>query len=92
MSNPKILYSNLGSQIRCEVPSVSVKLEAFGEAAPLSFDLNTVEEGVLRMIPGVTDLQVTILLNQRRERSFSDVNDFKKRSGLSEKTLAVLSF
>jgi hypothetical protein len=92
LSNPQILYSNIGAQIRCEVSSVTVKLVAFDEAIPLSFDVNTVEEGIIRMIPGIIDSQVKAWLFQRGEKSFKDIDDFKQRSGLSENILVNLKF
>lgn len=92
LKHPNVLSALLGPQIRCEVPARSVMLVAFGEAAPLSFDVNTVEEGIMRLIPGITDSQIDTWLLQRRQKAFSDVDDFKKRAGLSEHVLARLKF
>jgi len=51
LADPKVLYSRLGPQLRCRVPERRVKLVAFKRESELSFDLNTVEAGVIRMIP-----------------------------------------
>jgi hypothetical protein len=52
MADPQVLYSRIGPEIVCTVPAVSVRLVAFGEDAPLRFDVNTVQEGILRLVPG----------------------------------------
>lgn len=90
--NPKALYARLGPQIRCEVAAVEVRLVAFGEAAPLSFDVNTAEEGTLRLVPGIVESEVQRWLDQRRKRPFGDVEDFKRRSGMGPKPLAAMDF
>ncbi len=92
LNDPKVLYSLLGPQIRCEVPGDSVRLVAFGEPSVLSFDVNTVEEGIIRMIPQITDDQVRSWLEQRDKKQYTDVADFKNRSGLSETILRRLKF
>ena len=58
IANPEALMSRLAPQLRCEVKSVSVKLEALGEAGPLVFDINTAPEGMLRLIPSLKEKQV----------------------------------
>ncbi|MBI1850424.1 MAG: general secretion pathway protein GspK [Planctomycetes bacterium] len=90
LKDGKIARDLVGPQIRCEVPERTVKLVAFGDASPLVFDVNTAEEGVLRLIPGIADSQVESWLSQRRRAPFADVDDFKKRAGLSEKNFASL--
>jgi len=55
--NPRVLYSRLGPQLPCEVKGVEIRIVAFGEAGPLVFDINTVQEPVLRMTPGLTSEQ-----------------------------------
>lgn len=83
LKDPKILYSRLGPQLRCMVPSLTVLLAALGQPAPLSFDVNTAEEGIIRMIPGITDAEVKRWLSRREEAPFAGVDDFKTRSELS---------
>jgi len=92
LSDPRILYSFLGPQIRCVVPEDSVKLVAFGDASVLSFDINTVEEGIIRMIPGISDEEVHSWMTERDNKPYSDVVDFKNRSGLSKTVLNHLKF
>jgi hypothetical protein len=92
LKDPRVLYSLVGPQIRCEVSERSVLLVAFEEPAPLSFDLNTAEEGVIRMVPGINDGEVESWLAQRAIMAFSDVADFKKRGGLSAATLQHIRF
>lgn len=91
-SDVKVLYRNLGPQLRVEVPGRSVRLLAFGDSIPLSFDLNTVEEGVMRLVPGIADSEVQNWIRARGEKPFVDVADFRQRSGLAETTLAALLF
>lgn len=88
----RVLYQNIGPQLRAEVPSRAVVLVAFGESTPLSFDLNTVEEGVMRLVPGISDSEVQKWIQARAEKPFTDVSDFRQRSGLAVTTLAGLVF
>jgi hypothetical protein len=87
ISDPKILYSLIGPQIGVEIPEQSILLVAFEESAPLAFDVNTVDEGIIQMVPEITAEQKQSWINQRMVKPFSDFEDFKKRSGLSEKVL-----
>jgi hypothetical protein len=88
--DPKSLYRNLGPQLRAEVAGPMVSLVAFGEPMPLSFDLNTVEEGVIRLIPGITNAEVGTLIRARAAKAFVDAGDFRRRSGFRKRTLARL--
>lgn len=92
LDDPRVLYSCLGPQIRCAVPEDSVQLIAFGEPSVLSFDVNTVEEGIIRMIPQITDDQVRSWLEQRDKKPYIDVADFRNRSGQSETVMKHLKF
>jgi hypothetical protein len=87
IADPKILYSLLGPQVAVEIPEISILLVAFEESAPLAFDVNTVDEGIILMVPEITAEQKQSWMNQRTIKPFSDFEDFKKRSGLNEKTL-----
>lgn len=87
IADPKILYTFLGPQVAIEIPEISILLVAFEESAPLAFDVNTVEEGIIQMVPGITADQKQSWMNQRTIKPFSDFEDFKKRSGLDEKVL-----
>lgn len=92
MNDSNVLYSRLGPQIRCMVPEDSLMLVAFGENSVLSFDVNTVEEGIIRIIPDITDQEVDSWLMERDKRPYVDAADFKNRSGLSKGTLEQLKF
>ncbi len=90
--DPSVLYRYLGPQIRTEGVGPTVTLVAFGEARPLSFDLNTVEEGVIRLVPGISEAEVGSWLRARREKAFADVSDFTRRAGLRTATRTRLRF
>jgi len=92
LKDPKLLYSRLGPQIPCKVGEVQVLLVAFGRSMPLAFDLNTVQEGIMRMIPGISDAEVMRWLDQRQQKPFAGVDDFKQRVALSAECAARLSF
>jgi Type II secretion system (T2SS), protein K len=92
LADPKILYSLLGPQIPVEVADTSILLVAFEEAAPLAFDINTAEEGVLRCVPGITDREIGTWLAQRRSKPFEDAADFKARAGVSAALLSRFKF
>lgn len=92
LKNPKVLTSLLGPQIRCEVPEKIIKLVAFEGSSPLSFDLNTVEYGTIKMIPEITDKEADSWIAQRAQKSFANADDFKSRSGLGKKALKHLRF
>jgi hypothetical protein len=89
---PKVLYSRLGPQLRCEVAGRTVRLVGLGTEAQLSMDVNTAEEGIVRLVPGITDGEVSSWLAARARAPFASVNDFRTRAGLSGKTLGSLKF
>ncbi|MFN0156800.1 MAG: hypothetical protein ACKVRP_01860 [Bacteroidota bacterium] len=90
LKNPKLLYSLLGPQLRCEVAGKTVKLDALGSSAPLSFDVNTVEYGIIRMIPDMTEKEADAWTKRRGEKPFVSIDDFKSRSGLGKKAMKHL--
>jgi predicted nucleic acid-binding OB-fold protein len=92
LNNPGILYSRLGPQLRIEVPEISILLVSFEESAPLSFDANTVEEGIIRMVPEISDAEVKTWLDRRNEKPFSSFDDFKERCPLSGKASRHLKY
>ncbi len=87
LNNPEVLYSRVGPEIACTVPAVKVRLAAFGEESPLLFDLNTVQAGVMRLIPGIGEAEVSAWLEARSKKPFESVGDFRVRSGVREGTL-----
>jgi hypothetical protein len=89
---PKALYSRLGPQLRCEVAGRTVSLAGLGTDAPLSMDVNTAEEGIVRLIPGITDAEVASWLAARTRGPFAGVEEFRTRAALAEKTLGSLKF
>ncbi len=92
VTDPKLLYSRLGPPLRCEVAGRTVRLVGLESERPLSFDVNTVEEGVMRMVPGITEAEVASWSAQRARVPFAAVEDFRARSGLSVAALASLRF
>jgi hypothetical protein len=92
MKDARLLYSLVGPQVYCEVPARSVLLVAFGQSAPLSFDVNTVEEGVIRLIPAITAAEVESWISARGERPFAGAEDFKMRASLSAQTVSSMKF
>jgi hypothetical protein len=88
--DPAVMYSRLGPQLRCEVAGRTVKLVGLGTDTPLSMDVNTAEEGIVRLVPGITEAEVGSWLTSRSLTPFARVEDFKARAGLSEKTLGSL--
>jgi hypothetical protein len=91
-ADPMALYARLGPQLRCEVTGREVRLAGLGGVRPLSMDVNTAEEGVIRLVPGITDGEVASWRAQRAVAPFASGADFRKRSGLSEKALSSLKF
>ena len=91
LKDPAVLFSRLGPQIRCVVNGVQVGLVAFGRQQPLAFDINTAQKGVLRMIPGISDAEVSRWLDQRAQKPFASAADFRTRVALSEPAAAALT-
>lgn len=59
------------------VPDDSLMLVAFGETSVQSFDVNTVEEGIIWIIPGITDRGADIWLAERDKKPYVSAADFK---------------
>ena len=92
VADPRNLFSQVGPELPCEIPSLKVRLVAFGEDSPVLFDLNTAPPGILRLIPGISEPEVDAWIKERENRSFASTNDFRARSGLSPSTLASMKF
>ena len=90
--NAQVLFSRLGPEIPCKVPGTAVRLAAFGGDEPVQFDINTVQPGILRLIPGITEPEVAQWLAQRGQKPYASVEDFRKRGGLRPPTLAAVQF
>ncbi len=78
--DPSVLLSRIGPQIRCEVPAVTVHLVALGDPAPLVFDANTAQRGVLRLVPSITEELVDRWLAERERTPFSGADDLFARA------------
>lgn len=90
IANLNVLYRRIGPQIRCQIDSVSILLVAFGEAAPLIFDVNTVETGIIKLVPGISPSEVSKWIAERAKSPYRDITDFKQRSGLSQAMIAQM--
>jgi hypothetical protein len=91
-ADPAVLFSRLGPEIACELPGAKIHIAAFGEDLPVSFDANTVQPGVLRLVPGISEGEITALLAARTAKPFATAADFQARSGLKPPTLASLKY
>jgi hypothetical protein len=92
LANPVVLLERLGPQLACTVPAQRVVLVALRRASPLRFDLNTVEEGVIRLIAGINDEETQCWLRARQTRPFADAEDFRTRVALRDTVLNELRF
>jgi hypothetical protein len=90
LADPHALYSRIGPEIVCTVPAVTVRLVAFGEDAPLRFDVNTVQEGVLRLMPGISEEEIARWEAERAKAPFASDEDFRRRAALHATALAGL--
>jgi hypothetical protein len=92
LADPAVLLSRLGPEVACELPSARVRLAAFDEEAAVGFDVNTVQTGILRLIPGIGEAEIGALLAARNAGPFTGRDDFQKRAGLRPESLAALKF
>jgi len=79
--DPRVLHRNIGPQIRAEVIGPIVRLVALEASKPVSFDINTVEPGVMRLVPGITEAEIASWLESRDARWFESAEDFSRRAG-----------
>ncbi|UCE24357.1 MAG: hypothetical protein JSU74_13885 [Candidatus Zixiibacteriota bacterium] len=91
LNNPQVLYSRLGPQIVCTVDQAIVELPIFNLKNPVSFDANTAQKGILRLIPGITEAEVDSWIQARQQTPFASVDDLSTRCGLRSETLDQLS-
>ncbi len=92
LEDPSVLHARLGPQLPCRVRGPMVSLVALGQGAPLAFDLNTAQEGVLRLIPDIGADEVQRWLVERARAPFQDVREFLQRVALDSSTLVHLEF
>lgn len=88
--DPGVLGSRLGPQLACTVPTVIVTLPGMDVRAPLAFDLNTAEEGVLRLVPDIADPEVIRWLAERHRTPFASLEDFRARVALRPEVFSGL--
>lgn len=91
-SDPQVLAQRLGPCLPCVVDGWNVRLVAFGQAAPVSFDLNTVQAALLPGIPAITEEDVTHWLAERSAAPFASVEDFRQRVAADRPFLSHLRF
>ncbi len=89
-SDPQVLFSRLGPQLVAKVAAARVRLVAFGTDVALSFDLDTVQEGILRLIPEITTDDISAWLRERAKCAFQSVADFDKRVLLNKSSRNTL--
>ncbi len=86
------LYGRLGPQIVCTIPHVLVGLRILEQTSPVSFDVNTAQPGIIRLIPGISQEEVQSWTEERQKAPFTGIDDFISRAGLQNQTLEHLSF
>jgi hypothetical protein len=92
LADPAILLSRLGPEVAGEVPSAKVRIAAFGEDLTVRFDVNTVQPGIMRLVPGIAESEIASWQSARAQRAFNDRADFFARAGLKKETLAGMKF
>ena len=84
LNDPETLARLLGPQIRCVVPSVTIELDALGMSDPLSFDANTVQDPILRLVPGMAGPIAERWLVARNRQPFINQVDLWNRIDVPE--------
>jgi hypothetical protein len=92
LADPGVLLSRLGPELPCELPSRKVRIAAFGQDLTVSFDLNTAQPGILRLIPGITEDEISRWIAERAAHAFATPDDFRARQILGAAKLAALRF
>jgi hypothetical protein len=92
LADPGVLLSRLGPELPCELPARKVRIAALGGDMTVRFDLNTVQPGILRLIPGITEDEVSRWLAERVRTPFATPDDFRARRILGAGKLAALHF
>lgn len=92
--NSNILYKNISeASLIVTVPNVIIELKEI-EPTPqsLRFDLNTVQKGVLKLIPAIENKTIDEVLYQRDISPFKSVSDFLGRVKLPEHVKSEMKF
>jgi hypothetical protein len=87
--DPAMLLSRLGPEIPCTLPAAKVRLAAFGRERTVKFDANTVQPGILRLIPKISEAEIFTWI---AARPFAGRQDFAARFGVKKETLVELKF
>jgi hypothetical protein len=92
--DPRRLRARMGPVLPVTVKGVSVTLPRLmgGRVVPLTFDANTVQAGVLRLISGMTSAQVSQFIAARDRRPFQNRADLMARGGLLPAVLGRWTF
>jgi len=91
LADPAILLSRLGPEIPCEAPAAKVRIVMFGDPIPVRFDINTVQPGIMRLIPGISQAEIDSWLAARLAKPFASAEDFESRAGVKS-GLGALKF
>jgi hypothetical protein len=92
LSDPDVLLAHIGPQVYCELIGPKVKLEAFPGDLRVEVDANTVQTGILRLIPGITEDEIARWLAERARKPFTGAEDFRSRGIVSADRLKTLNF
>jgi len=92
MADPDVLLSRIGPQVYCELIGPKLRLEAFPGDLRVEFDVNTVEPGIMRMIPGISEEEIAKWLGERERKPFTGGEDFRERGILGATPLKALDF
>jgi len=92
MADPDVLLSRIGPQVYCEIIGPKIKLEAFPGDLRVEVDANTVQAGIMRLIPGITEEEIAKWLAERTRKPFTAGEDFRSRGIVSPERLKALNF
>ena len=92
LADPDVLLAHIGPQVYCELIGPKVKLEAFPGDLRVEVDANTVQTGILRLIPGITDDEISRWQAERARKPFTGAEDFRSRNIVSAERLKALNF
>ena len=92
LADPDVMLSRLGPQVHCQLIGPKVKLVAFPGDLNVEFDVNTVEPGIMRLIPGIGEDEIARWIEERARKPFADGDDFRARGVLAPERLKTLDF
>ncbi len=83
-AEPDLIYSRIGPQISCSIPGTEVHMPALGTTETVYFDVNTVQEGILKLIPGIGEDDIANWIRLREEKPYASIQDFRERTGIED--------